>query len=232
MNFRNKLKTIFIKWLLLFKYVFQFNLYKGIKFRIASNDEELKKTYKLRYEVYCLEKGYLNPDNYPDKQEIDEFDKRSGTTNVIAIDKNNTIIGMIRIVPNDLYNSELPSESYHSLKEYRKYNKSIAELSRFIISKVYRKNIKIYFGLVKGAMLYAKKYGINNFCISVSTLFIDRYRIFGFKKVSGPYFYSKINHQYPSVTMCLNINKAAESMNKMNPAFSKYLAKENSEIEI
>ncbi|MDZ7798495.1 MAG: GNAT family N-acyltransferase [Patescibacteria group bacterium] len=232
MNFRKKLKAIFIKWILLFKYIFQSNSTEIIEFRIASSDDELKKTYRLRYEVYCLEKGYLNPENYSEKQEIDEFDKRSGTASIIAIDRNNIIIGMMRIVPNDLYNPELPSESYYSLKEYRKYNKNIAELSRFIISKTYRKNIRIYFGLVKGAMLYAKKCGINNFCISVSTLFTDRYLIFGFKKVSGPYFYSKINHQCPSFTMCLNINKAAENMNKMNPAFSKYLTKKTPEIKI
>jgi len=41
----------------------------------VANTEELKQvSYKLRYEVYCAELGWEEPDKFPDHMEVDEFD--------------------------------------------------------------------------------------------------------------------------------------------------------------
>ena len=50
----------------------------------------------LRYEVYCQERGYLDPRHYPEKVEIDEFDERS--THIAAHTNDNLLVGTVRLV--------------------------------------------------------------------------------------------------------------------------------------
>ncbi len=38
---------------------------------------DLEKTYRIRYQVYCLERGFLPPEIYPDGSESDVYDERS-----------------------------------------------------------------------------------------------------------------------------------------------------------
>lgn len=47
-------------------------------FRRADDDAELlDNSFLVRYEVYCVERGFLTPDHYPDQRERDEFDETS-----------------------------------------------------------------------------------------------------------------------------------------------------------
>lgn len=43
--------------------------------RIDDDPQLLTDSYRLRYQVYCVEREFLNPDNYPDRLEVDEFDR-------------------------------------------------------------------------------------------------------------------------------------------------------------
>src|SRR4051812_26734552 len=43
--------------------------------RIDDNPRLLTDSYRLRYQVYCVEREFLNPENYPDRLEVDEFDR-------------------------------------------------------------------------------------------------------------------------------------------------------------
>jgi N-acyl amino acid synthase of PEP-CTERM/exosortase system len=44
---------------------------------LADNPEGREINYRVRYQVYCLETGYENPNNYPEKIEKDDVDSRS-----------------------------------------------------------------------------------------------------------------------------------------------------------
>ena len=44
------------------------------RFERVDGVEALHQTFALRYQVYCLECGFLSPDDYPDEKEVDEFD--------------------------------------------------------------------------------------------------------------------------------------------------------------
>lgn len=55
-----------------------------------------KDVHSLRYAVYCKEKGFLDPNNYPDGQEYDSFDDYS--VNFAAYSKAGEIVGTVRLV--------------------------------------------------------------------------------------------------------------------------------------
>lgn len=55
-----------------------------------------REAYALRYDVYCLERGFLDPAAYPDGLETDEYDPQSILFG--ARDRHDEIIGTIRLV--------------------------------------------------------------------------------------------------------------------------------------
>jgi len=65
--------------------------------RIDDDPELLTDSYRLRYQVYCVEREFLDPDNYPDRLEVDEFDRYAwhfGT-----IDGTGRLVATARLVP-------------------------------------------------------------------------------------------------------------------------------------
>lgn len=110
----------------------------------AVTDELKKEVYKLRYQVYCIETGFEDPEQYPDGMEFDEFDSHSvhyliyhrklevymATTRLILPDTNN---------PDNLFPIEIHSQidNFDALKHIsRNY---LAEASRFCVSKQFRR---------------------------------------------------------------------------------------------
>lgn len=55
-----------------------------------------KDVHSLRYAVYCKEKGFLDPEKYPDGQEYDAYDEYS--LNFAAYSKSGELIGTVRLV--------------------------------------------------------------------------------------------------------------------------------------
>jgi N-acyl amino acid synthase of PEP-CTERM/exosortase system len=56
----------------------------------------LAQSYRLRYQVYCVERGFLRVEDYPDKLERDEFDRES--IHVGAVDADRELAGTARLV--------------------------------------------------------------------------------------------------------------------------------------
>jgi N-acyl amino acid synthase of PEP-CTERM/exosortase system len=107
----------------------------------ASTEELRQEVYKLRYQVYCLEKGFLNPS--PDGTEHDEYDEYSShylirhhetgymaTTRLILPDRNHPE----KLFPMEAYNQIDNAELLKSMPR-----NNIAELSRFCVSKEFRR---------------------------------------------------------------------------------------------
>jgi N-acyl amino acid synthase of PEP-CTERM/exosortase system len=116
-------------------------------FNIVSADSPalLDLTYRLRYQVYCLERGYEAVDAYPDQRETDQYDSNSAHSLLVS-SYDNTLIGTVRLVlanHNDLENS-FPMQHIGPLSNVlhgsRPFSLSrTAEISRFAISKSGRK---------------------------------------------------------------------------------------------
>jgi N-acyl amino acid synthase of PEP-CTERM/exosortase system len=98
----------------------------------------LKEIYKLRYEVYCLERHYLEASDFQDDQETDEYDDCS--IHFAAYTLNKDIVGTVRLVqPHDgqLY----PFETHCSAFPEFSYppREAAAEISRLVVKKTHRR---------------------------------------------------------------------------------------------
>lgn len=59
----------------------------------------MENIYALRYQVYCLECGFLDAEDYPERRETDEFDDISAHFG--AYNLRSELIGYVRLVPPD-----------------------------------------------------------------------------------------------------------------------------------
>jgi N-acyl amino acid synthase of PEP-CTERM/exosortase system len=105
----------------------------------AADDDDLDRLFALRYQVYCLERAFLPPGDYPSGLERDEYDAFS--THIAAYSLADILVGAIRLVtPPD--GGRFPFQA-HCTRLFagrpRPPDRECAELSRLVISKLYRR---------------------------------------------------------------------------------------------
>ena len=107
------------------------------KFKRVDSEELLKETYRVRYEVYCEECGFLPTADYPDGLEIDKFDKSSMHFAAFADDN---VIGTARLV---LYSEHGYPLNEHckelSINEAELPKNGLVEVSRLALRKSFRR---------------------------------------------------------------------------------------------
>lgn len=114
----------------------------------ATTEEDLRRSWKLRYQVYSVENHFENPDN-PDQLERDEHDAHSAHSLLIHR-ATGLVVGTVRLIlpyPAD-NNALFPIEEHCGTSFNREtFNRtalprrSLAEISRFAISKEFKKRI-------------------------------------------------------------------------------------------
>jgi N-acyl amino acid synthase of PEP-CTERM/exosortase system len=112
---------------------------------VPATSEELKaEVFKLRYQTYCVENKFLNPDDYQDQMEFDEFDSRS-CHYLIRHRKLEINIATTRLIlpeandPDKLFPLEIFSQIDNPDALNHISRKNLAEVSRFCVSKEFRK---------------------------------------------------------------------------------------------
>lgn len=70
--------------------------YGKFKFMLADSEDLKQKIFRLRYEVYALEFGFENPDDFPDKFEKDGYDQYS--VHFAALNEDDDVIGTVRMI--------------------------------------------------------------------------------------------------------------------------------------
>ena len=128
----------------------------------ADTDELRDEVYRLRYQIYCVENDFENPDDFPDKREMDRYDKRSIHA-LIRHKQTGLNAATVRLVLNDVEaEAVFPIETHcyhgkaqpaklhieeHCLRGHTAYGidldtlprKKIAEISRFAVSKQFKR---------------------------------------------------------------------------------------------
>jgi len=195
---------------------------EDIVFKVAQSQEEKEGAYRLRYKVFCKEWGYLPLSKYPSGQEYDEYDTISST--IIAIKPNtNQVIGTIRVIK-ETSGRPLPLERYSPISTYGDQLTVFGELSRLTVDKKYRSKYDVAFGLIKSSILFSRKIGITDFCISVAVDRAERYSRFGFSKVGEQYQYQDIAYPRKSITLIANIEDNLKKMKHQYPEFYKFFS--------
>jgi N-acyl amino acid synthase of PEP-CTERM/exosortase system len=112
----------------------------------ATTPEQLKQVYGLRYQVYCVETGFEDPAANPGGLETDEYDSHS-LHGLLVHRRSGQATGTIRVVLPELgkHSGRLPIRKVCRDPRLRDPGflpeKRTAELSRFAISKAFRKRI-------------------------------------------------------------------------------------------
>lgn len=153
-------------------------------FKTAETDLDFEKCYRLRYQVYCEEKRWLSPDDFPDKMEKDEYDSKAA--HVMALDADFNCVGIMRIIK-ECDHRRLPYLDHPGMQG-RSYNaKNLAELSRFVIIAQRNRHLVLK-GLLRLVYLTSRRIGVDNWVyVSEPSLirFIDRYKYY-FDPICAP----------------------------------------------
>lgn len=94
--------------------------------------------YELRYNVYCIERRFLNANDYPDGCESDAFD--DDAAHFVAHNLSGELVGYVRLVPPDA-NDELPFEHHCAPLpgHVRPPRDQCSEISRLMVRQDYRR---------------------------------------------------------------------------------------------
>jgi N-acyl-L-homoserine lactone synthetase len=188
------------------------------EFREAKK-EELEKIFKLRYQVYCVEKGYLKSEDYPDGLEKDKFDEHS--VHFVALETTNTdrLIGCVRLILFNKYG--FPAELHCTLFEKTSNPNKTIEISRLIVDKDYRSSRHfILLGLCKEIYLYNKLNNITHCYAVVDRLLFELLQKLGlpFKQIGESALY--MGETIPTI---LSMDVLEEILPHRNAWFYEYL---------
>lgn len=109
----------------------------------ANSKELLDDVFRLRFQVYCLEREFENAADYPDGRERDEDDYRSNHFLVLyrpTTARCDIPVGTVRLIL-PRFGKDLPALKMAAVRERRRIGfpfESTAEVSRFAIAKAVR----------------------------------------------------------------------------------------------
>ena len=114
-------------------------------YRVDMNDRSMmENVYRLRYQVFCLEEGILDPYKYPEGLERDEFDLDS--VHFIATDDHGTVIGTVRLVMYSEYGFPIQKHCEFYPGTAAVDDARVAEISRLAVGQLWR-NPRVTLGL-------------------------------------------------------------------------------------
>ena len=131
----------------------------------ASTPTLLDQVYRLRYQVYCIENAYEDPDRQPGGRERDIYDHRSVHA-LLVHRRSEAVAGTVRVIlPGTDREPPLPINLVADLGQRellrRLPHSRTAEISRFAVSKMFRQRCGeedrrmlryITIGLLRGAL--------------------------------------------------------------------------------
>ena len=125
-----------------------------IIYKLVETEEEKEKVFSLRYQGYCLEWGWLNPQNYTDGKEKDEWDEHAF---IFGAFQNNEIVGTLRLIP--IMRGNFYSGKFVDFPKEISQNQCL-EVSRLYVAQKNRAhNAKVMFELVKIAQKFCLQKG-------------------------------------------------------------------------
>jgi len=156
------------------------------RYKIAKSKAEITASRELRFEVFCVEKGWIDPVHFPSGQEFDEFDDHS--KHVIALNRDDEVIGTSRVIMPSAMG--LPIEKL--LDKDQLDPSQTVEVSRLAVREDARGNESVvFFGVTRLMWEYVSTQPINYWAASVDVHFYNRLKRLGmpFITVAEPRFY-------------------------------------------
>jgi len=213
----------------------------AIQCKIVLKGPDLEDTFRLRYKVYCEERGFERVEDHPDGLEVDRYD--SHAVHFASYNTAGQMVGTVRII---LASEEgFPIEKYCQLFDDRPAcdPRSVGEISRLALSKDVRRRVEdayIYDGvgrepvevlspvedrrrrheivvsMYKLLYIESKKAGITHWYTVMSKglhMLLGRLGIV-FRPIGPEQYYHGLRTPYMG-----DIGVIEESVRKLNPAF-------------
>jgi N-acyl amino acid synthase of PEP-CTERM/exosortase system len=217
--------------------------------KLSQADPLLMEVYRLRYKVYCDERGFEKPEDHPEGIEKDEFDKDSVHFLVTSKEEDRQI-GTIRMILSS--EGSLPIERHCKIDTDLSAldHSRICEISRLAVTKGYRRRITdaaIFDGKVIANVEIDNMFGgrrkINNdislglykcifqemrerghqyvLCVMTKGLYLLLKRIGVIFEPIGPeQYYHGLRTPY-----CLSLDTLHEGLRRFNPALYEAMVK-------
>ncbi|MFH0952584.1 MAG: PEP-CTERM/exosortase system-associated acyltransferase [Patescibacteria group bacterium] len=196
---------------------------KKFNFYTTESNIDLDDIFRIRYQVYCVERGFLDKDNYPDNRETDEYDKHS--VHFILRNNEDEIAASVRLIMNS--DKPFPIEKHFNLSLHVPIDSrdKLAEISRLVVAKSYRKKF-LMIALIKGMFAYVSKMGITHvYSVLDDSLHPVLLRLgLPFKRIGQPTIYQGLTSPY-----IIEVNEMLEALEEKNPLLHKYMS--NGDIE-
>ncbi|MEK6715749.1 MAG: PEP-CTERM/exosortase system-associated acyltransferase [Candidatus Omnitrophota bacterium] len=107
-------------------------------FKLVKSARLLEEIYRLRFEVYVKENGFISCEDCPDGKEKDKFDEHS--IHIAAIDKRGILAGAVRLALDSPYGFPIEEHCHYPIFNHKVElsRKNLLEISRLVISRDYR----------------------------------------------------------------------------------------------
>jgi N-acyl amino acid synthase of PEP-CTERM/exosortase system len=112
------------------------------RFKKADSEDELREIYKLRYKVYCEEKGFEKAEDHPGGIESDEFDKSS--RHFMVTDRSRRAIATARLILDSGMGLPIMANCRIEKDLSRLNSSQVGEISRLAVSKEYLKMDELF----------------------------------------------------------------------------------------
>ena len=162
-------------------------------FHARTIDEDpglLEQSYRLRYQVYCVERGFLDPADYPDGREVDEFDAHS--VHLGVFDADDRMIGTARLIKPNPHGFPMLRRCVFFPEVMRPDAPHVApvEVSRLAINRQYMRRHRLtepLCDLTKAVVAGARHIGANHLIAASEASLARRLAHFGFPyRIGGP----------------------------------------------
>ncbi len=111
--------------------------YGRFKFMQADSEDMKQKIFRLRYEVYALEFGFENPEDFPDKFEKDGYDQYS--VHFVSLNEDDDVIGTVRMILDSPKGFPVDHAAAITGFSDKPESRFITEISRLAVSKKLRR---------------------------------------------------------------------------------------------
>jgi N-acyl-L-homoserine lactone synthetase len=185
----------------------------------ARSFTEKEIAFKLRYEVYCKEKMWLDPEDYSDMMEKDEHDRKSKI--FLAYEtENGRAIGRARLIIND-GSAPLHIVKHPSLNNNFKTENSV-EVSRLVVLRSARQG-NVFMGLIRILVRHIlENYGgFDYLYFSVEERFLKKVNQLGFEFI--PFAPSALWYCDQLVPARQVISEMDDCTRRNNPDFNRWL---------
>lgn len=138
--------------------------------QIDSDPRLMDESHRLRYQVYCVERGFLNPTDYPDLRERDEFDRYS--IHLGVLDTDGDLLATARLVKVNMAGLPLFRHCRIYPRESELYRDSthVVEISRLCVSRAIRKryvgNASVAITLYRAIYQASKRNGFTHWLVA------------------------------------------------------------------